>query len=202
MDRISEIYMCLLYDIKDIYSKETSKDILQNNIIYKLIILSKFFISSKGFRAIAVYRLSRYMYLGNHKLLFYIMNIVNILVNDVEINYCAKIGPGLIIPHAQCIVIGPAIIGKNVGISQGVTIGASFDKEKGGRKCAIIGNNVWIGAGAKILGPISIGNNSIIGANSVVVKDIPANSIAVGIPAKVIKSSDSTQYHTKVFNRD
>lgn len=104
------------------------------------------------------------------------------------------------IPHAQCIVIGPATIGKNVGISQGVTIGASFDKEQGGKKCAIIGDNVWIGAGAKILGPISIGNNTIIGANSVVVKDIPANSVAVGIPAKVIKSSDPIIYHSKIFN--
>ena len=69
INRVSDIYMSLLYDITYIYRKNTSKNIEQNFFIYNLIVLFKFFICSKGFRVIAIYRLTRYMHLGNHKLL-------------------------------------------------------------------------------------------------------------------------------------
>lgn len=95
----------------------------------------------------------------------------------------AKIGSGLRIYHFGTIVINPiAVIGNNFSIHQGVTIGVKnsyYDK-------VIIGDNCTIGAGAKVLGNIIIGNNVTIGANSVVMCDVPDNSIAVGIPARII----------------
>ena len=90
------------------------------------------------------------------------------------------------IPHPQCIVIGGATIGENVTVQQGVTIGANIDKADSGRKYPIIRDNVLIGAGAKVLGPLTVGCNSIIGANAVVINDVPEHSVAVGIPARIV----------------
>lgn len=100
----------------------------------------------------------------------------------------AQIGPGLRIYHFGTIVINPiAIIGKNFSVHQGVTIGVKnsyFDQ-------VIIGDNCTIGAGAKVLGNIRIGNNVTIGANTVLMQDVPDNSIAVGIPARIIPKKNS-----------
>jgi serine O-acetyltransferase len=101
---------------------------------------------------------------------------------DLPIN--TKIGGGLLMPHPNGIVVHPASeIGPNCLIFQQVTIGASFSD-----KPPMIGGHVDIGAGAKILGKISIGNHANIGANAVVLIDIPSNASAVGVPAKIITS--------------
>lgn len=108
---------------------------------------------------------------------------------QIEIHPAAKIGKNLLIDHGSGVVIGETtIIGDNCTIYQGVTLGGT-GKETGKRH-PTIGNNVFIGSGAKILGNITIGNNCKIGANSVVLRDIPDNSTAVGIPAKIIKNKD------------
>ena len=105
----------------------------------------------------------------------------------IEIPYSAKIGTPLIIEHQGAIVIhGNSIIGSNCIIRQGVTLGNKDIAKPHDAPC--LGNNVNIGAGAKLLGKIHIGDNCSIGANSVVIQDIPADQIAVGIPAKVIKA--------------
>lgn len=97
----------------------------------------------------------------------------------------SEIGDNLKLPHPMGIVIGfDAKIGRNCTIYHQVTVG-----QKEG-KFPIIGNNVTIYAGAKIIGNIKIGNNSIIGANAVVIKDVPENSIAVGVPARIIKKDE------------
>jgi len=91
-------------------------------------------------------------------------------------------------PHPKCIYFhSQSAIGENFTISQGVTIGGNLYKTKNGRRSPIIGDNVLLGAGAKVLGPVEVGDNSIIGANAVVVKDIPENSVAAGVPARVVK---------------
>ncbi len=166
----------LFYDIRRITEPK-------NNAHYLSLVI-KYFIASKGFRAVFFYRIMNQA--QNRPILTKILFVLNQMLHSIEISYRAEIGPGFLIPHAQCIVIGASsIIGSNVTIEQGVTIGANIDKSEKGRRQPTIGDNVLIGAGAKILGPVSIGNNSIIGANAVVVSDIPADSIAVGIPAKV-----------------
>ncbi len=98
-----------------------------------------------------------------------------------------QIGKGFYIGHFSGIVISPkAKIGNNCNISQCVTIGASG--RGGARGVPEIGNNVYIAAGAVVIGKIKVGNNVVIGANAVVTKDVPDNSIVAGVPAKVIAS--------------
>jgi serine O-acetyltransferase len=104
----------------------------------------------------------------------------------IEIHPGATIGRGLFIDHGMGVVIGEtAIIGDNVTMYQGVTLGGT-GKEKGKRH-PTIGDNVVIGTGAKVLGNITIGDNSYIGANAVVIKDIPPNSTVVGVPGRITK---------------
>ncbi|EOU1682009.1 serine O-acetyltransferase [Clostridium perfringens] len=121
--------------------------------------------------------------------LFFLARLVSQLgrfFTGIEIHPGAKIGKGLFIDHGMGVVIGEtAEIGDNVTIYHGVTLGGT-GKDKGKRH-PTIGNNVIIGCGAKILGPISIGDGAKIGANSVVLKDVPKGKTAVGIPA-VIKN--------------
>jgi serine O-acetyltransferase len=95
----------------------------------------------------------------------------------------AKIGPGLFIQHGFCTIIAAAEIGENCWINQQVTIGFA----KNATDCPTIGNNVTISAGAKVVGKVSIGENSKVGANAVVVKNVPANVTVVGVPAYIVK---------------
>ncbi len=140
-----------------------------------------------GVQAILWYRLAHFFYKIKlsfiaYFIMYWVRNILNI-----EIHPAAKIGKRLLIDHGTGVVIGEtAEIGNDVLIYHGVTLGGT-GKERGKRH-PTIKDNVTIGAGAKILGPITIGENSKIGANAVVLKDVPANSIAVGIPA-VIKEN-------------
>lgn len=104
----------------------------------------------------------------------------------IEIHPGAEIGEGFFIDHGMGVVIGEtAIIGKNVLLYQGVTLGGT-GKERGKRH-PTIGDNVVIGAGAKILGNIDVGKNSYIGSNAVVIKDVPQNSTVVGVPGRITK---------------
>jgi len=104
----------------------------------------------------------------------------------IEIHPGAEIGEGFFIDHGMGVVIGEtAIIGNNVLLYQGVTLGGT-GKERGKRH-PTIGDNVVIGAGAKILGNITVGENSYIGSNAVVIKDVPQNSTVVGVPGRVTK---------------
>lgn len=117
------------------------------------------------------------------------------LVTGIEIHPGAKIGKGLFIDHGMGVVIGETCeIGDNVLIYQGVTLGGT-GKETGKRH-PTIGNNVMIGAGTKILGPFKVGDNAKIGAGSVVLKEVPANCTAVGVPARVVNR------HTSSINGD
>jgi serine O-acetyltransferase len=104
----------------------------------------------------------------------------------IEIHPAVKIGKRFFIDHGTGVVIGEtAVIGDDVTIYQGVTLGGTGKDT--GKRHPTIGNNVMIGAGAKVLGPLEIGDNSRIAAGAVVLHDIPANSTAVGVPARVVK---------------
>jgi serine O-acetyltransferase len=104
----------------------------------------------------------------------------------IEIHPGAQIGEALFIDHGMGVVIGEtSVVGKNVTLYQGVTLGGT-GKEKGKRH-PNIGDNVVVGTGAKILGNITVGENSYIGANAVVLKDVPPNSTVVGVPGRITK---------------
>lgn len=104
----------------------------------------------------------------------------------VEIHPAVEVGKRFFIDHGTGVVIGEtAVIGDDVTIYQGVTLGGTGKDT--GKRHPTIGNNVMIGAGAKVLGPLNIGDNSRIAAGAVVLADIPPNSTAVGVPARVVK---------------
>jgi serine O-acetyltransferase len=117
------------------------------------------------------------------------ISLINFFCFGIEIAVRCPIGPGLFFPHTQGTVIGAWSIGSNATIFQGVTLGAKeidFSYTKQSRP--ILGADVTVGSGAKVLGGVKILNNVRIGANSVVLIDVPENTLAVGVPAKVVKS--------------
>ncbi len=124
-----------------------------------------------------------------HKMFFIarLISQINRFITGIEIHPGAKIGSAILIDHGMGVVIGEtAVIGNRVTIYHGTTLGGT-GKETGKRH-PTVGNDVVIGAGAKVLGPITIGDNSKIGANSVVLKNVPKNSTVVGIPGKIINN--------------
>lgn len=137
--------------------------------------------------AVKLYRLSRFFY--THHLIFFskIIKLLMLYACSLEIDYRVKIGNNFNIYHGFGVVVGGGKIGNNVHINQGVTIGGNWGKIKGEQNSPEIGDNVWIMSGAKVLGPIKVGNNVLIGANAVVIKDVPDNVVVGGVPAKIIR---------------
>ncbi len=132
------------------------------------------------------YKASRVLYL--HHIPFFPMIIkgaIRIIWGGV-VPYQAKIGDGTLIGYQGIgiVIHKESVIGRNCHISQNVTIGGGGGPDGG---LPVIGDNVTVGAGAVILGNVHIGNNASIGANAVVLNDIPANAVAVGVPARVVK---------------
>lgn len=139
-----------------------------------------------GFHALLFYRMAHFLYQKHLFLLAKIVAQFARFLTGIEIHPGATIGKRLFIDHGMGIVIGETtIIGDDVIIFHGVTLGGT-GKDKGKRH-PTIENGVLLSENAQILGPITIGKNAKIGASAVVLKDIPANTTAVGIPAKVVK---------------
>lgn len=115
----------------------------------------------------------------------------------IDIPFTTRIGSGFYIGHFCGIIVNEdCIIGKNCNISQGVTLGkANRGRNKG---CPVIGDNVYIGPGAKIFGAVRVGNHAAIGANSVVTHDVPDHAVVAGVPARVISHSGSAGYVNRV----
>ena len=151
--------------------------------------------------ALIVYRIAHKLY---NKKCFFLARLLSQLARfftGIEIHPGAKIGKGLFIDHGMGVVIGEtAEVGDNVTIYHGVTLGGT-GKDKGKRH-PTVKDNVIIGAGAKVLGPITIGNNVKVGANSVVLKDVPDNATAVGMPAKIIIKDKKKDNNTKDSQKD
>lgn len=139
-----------------------------------------------GFHAILAYRVAHKLYLGGHTFSARALSQAAKFFTGIEIHPGATIGRGLVIDHGMGVVIGEtAEIGDNCTIYQGVTLGGTGKDQ--GKRHPTLGNNVLVGAGAKVLGPINIEDNSKVAANAVVLKDISENSTAVGIPARVVR---------------
>ena len=140
-----------------------------------------------GFHALLAYRVSHWLKAHGVPILPRVLSQLARWLTGVEIHPSAKIGTGFFIDHGMGVVIGEtAEIGDFVTLFQGVTLGGT-GKERGKRH-PTLGNHVVVGAGAKILGGITIGDNVKIGANSVVLKNVPPNSTVIGVPGRVIKS--------------
>ncbi|HAT4072477.1 TPA: serine O-acetyltransferase EpsC [Clostridium perfringens] len=165
----------LKYDIENVMKNDpAARTKLEVLLLYQSIHVLIFYRIAHGLYKIKLFFLAR------------LISQLGRFFTGIEIHPGAKIGKGLFIDHGMGVVIGEtAEIGDNVTIYHGVTLGGT-GKDKGKRH-PTIGNNVIIGCGAKILGPISIGDRAKIGANSVVLKNVPNGKTAVGIPA-VIKN--------------
>jgi serine O-acetyltransferase len=137
-----------------------------------------------GIHAVIMHRLAHQLYVLKVPFLPRFLSEMMRFFTGIEIHPGAEIGRGLFIDHGMGVVIGEtAVIADNVLLYQGVTLGGT-GKEKGKRH-PTIGSNVVIGGGAKVLGNITVGDNSYIGANAVVIKDVPANSTVVGVPGRI-----------------
>jgi len=134
-----------------------------------------------GLRATLLYRVAHFLAIKGIRILPGIVTRFNITQHGFDVPARVKIGPGLYMPHPVGTVITAKRIGANLTIISSVTIGMRNTHD-----FPIIGDNVFIGAGARVLGGITIGDNVNIGANAVVITDVPSGATALGVPAKII----------------
>lgn len=155
-----------------------------------------------GLHAVIYYRIAHWLFLHKKFILARWVSQHAKFKTGIEIHPGAKIGKGLFIDHGTGVVIGETTeIGDYCTLYQGVTLGGT-GKDKGKRH-PTLGNNVMVGAGAKILGPFKVGDNAKVGANALVLSEVPPNSTAVGVPARIVKlngervkrTSDLDQIH-------
>ena len=147
--------------------------------------------------ATIIYRVSRMLFLINIPVLKFFLRLIGFFLMKFSEYFLgavikpeADIGPGLFISHTGIIRVHPkTTAGKNLSITVGVILG---EKGLGGKGAPIIGDNVFLGAGAKVLGTLRIGNNARIGANAVVTRDIPVDVTAVGVPARILSTKKET----------
>ena len=171
---------CLQEDIRAFWSKRGDTGVLHSAL---------YLLTCHGLHSMMLFRLGKVIYsfpipIISHvlKIIYRLLNFLLSTVYGISINPVSEIGPGFYIGHYGGIFIR-GNIGKNCSVSQGVTFGSKGAGKSNG--WPTLGDNIYIGAGAKVIGSIHVGNNSVIGANAVVTKDIPENALAVGIPASI-----------------
>ncbi|MDD2385108.1 MAG: serine O-acetyltransferase [Sulfurospirillaceae bacterium] len=170
----------LWFKIKEDFSQPVLRDPALNSKI-------ELFFNYPGVWALVNYRIAHALYTKGFKVLARILMGISQVITNIDIHPACTIGRRVFLDHAFGVVIGEtAIVGDEVLIYQGVTLGG-VSLERGVKRHPTIGHNTVIGSGAKILGDIIIGENCRIGSNSVVVKSIPDDSTAVGIPARIIE---------------
>lgn len=143
-----------------------------------------------GYQAVVLHKLSHWLWNKERKILAKFTTRINRTLTGIEIEPGAKLSNTVIISHGSGAVIGSdAIIGNNVVIRQNVTIGRNgkSKKEIEDRVHPIIYENVDVGAGAAIIGPITVGPHAVIGANAVITKDVPPYAVVAGVPGKILR---------------
>ncbi len=137
-----------------------------------------------GVHALALHRVAHAIWRRGWTITARFLSHIARFLTGIEIHPAARLGPGLFIDHGMGVVIGEtAEVGENVTLLQGVTLGGTSLKRE--KRHPTLGNNVVVGAGAKIIGAFKIGDGSRIGAGSVVVREVPTNSVVVGVPGRV-----------------
>lgn len=148
-----------------------------------------------GVHAIIAYRIAHWLWVHRCHFLARMISQVAKWLTGVEIHPAATVGRRLVIDHGTGIVVGATTeIGDDCLIYQGVTLGGTGVMQ--GKRHPTLGNNVMVGCGAKVLGPIHIGDHSRVAANSVVLRDVPENSTVVGVPGRVVKINGEKTDHT------
>ncbi len=149
-----------------------------------------------GFHALVIHRLANWLWRNNARLAGRFIAYIARIFTGIEIHPAAKIGKNLFIDHGMGVVIGEtAAIGDNVTIYHDVTLGGVSLKDE--IRHPQVGDDVIIGAGAQLLGPIKVGNGARIGSNAVVVKDVEAGKTVVGIPARVVEDNFKEEHKDK-----
>jgi serine O-acetyltransferase len=154
-------------------------------------------LTRQGFWVMCVYRFGRWRYTIRWRplripfsFLYKILRVLSEILTGIELPCEVTLGRRFVIEHFSGIIIsGDVVFGDDCRIRNGVTVGLRHTHQRGS---PVIGNRVDIGAGAKVLGPIHIGDDVAIGANAVVITDVPSNSIAVGIPARILPRRPAT----------
>lgn len=142
-----------------------------------------------SFKVMMHYRLAHKLYQKKHFFLARWVSQRGVRKTGIEIHPGAQIGKGFFIDHGTGVIIGETtIVGDNVTMYQGVTLGGTGKEQ--GKRHPTIGNNVMISAGAKVIGSFKVGDNSKIGAGSVVLEEVPPNSTVVGVPGRVVKRNN------------
>ncbi len=166
------------------FLKEQGRNVLKKDPAAKS--LFEAIISSPSIKAMWYHKIANKLYKKDHTILSRIISQRARRITGIEIHPGAKIGENVFIDHGMGVVIGEtAEVGNNVLMYHGVTLGG-VGGEKNSKRHPTVEDDVIIGSGAKVLGPITIGRGSKIGANAVVIKDVPPYSTAVGIPAKIV----------------
>lgn len=153
-----------------------------------------------GLHALMIHRATSWLHRHRLPLIARIISHFGRFVTGIEIHPAATIGRRLFIDHGMGVVIGETtVIGDDVTLYQGVTLGGT-GKERGKRH-PTLGDNVVVGVGAKILGAVKIGNGAKIGGGTVVLKDVPPHTTAVGVPARAVAWTDPVSGHTRRLER-
>jgi serine O-acetyltransferase len=153
-----------------------------------------------GLHALIFYRVAHFLWNIHLKTLAKILSNMARLLTGIEIHPGAQIGKRFFIDHGMGVVIGEtAVVGDNVTLYHGVTLGGTSWQK--GKRHPTLENGVVVGAGAKILGPITLGKNSRVGSNSVIVKDVPENKTAVGIPGRIVDKKDMKNKREKTAKK-
>ena len=156
----------------------------------------KLYLVNPDFRVVYFYRKRREHLVRKHRIRYaYWAFFNNLIFKAIAISSSADFGPGLMIIHAFGTAIGAARVGSNCTLRHNITIGAKMDKLTREICYPVLGNNIWIAPGAVLLGKITIGNNVVIGANSVVLDSFSDECVIAGIPAKIVgKYYDKERY--------
>ncbi|GLI63801.1 hypothetical protein VaNZ11_006886 [Volvox africanus] len=173
----AEVVESCLADLQAVYDRDPACDRYTQAILY-----------FKGFQAVQSYRIAHWLWQKGRKSLALAIQSRMSEVFHVDVHPAAVLGRGIMIDHATGVVIGEtAVVGDNVSMLHHVTLGGSGTGR--GVRHPTIGHGVLIGAGVTVLGPVTVGAGSKLGAGSVVVSDIPCHSVAVGVPARIIKKN-------------
>lgn len=166
------------YDIKSILERDpAARNALEVALLYP------------GFHAVLLHRFAHMLYKCGLRFIPRLISQLSRFFTKIEIHPGATIGKGLLIDHGCGVVIGETtVIGDDCTIYQGVTLGGTGKDT--GKRHPTLGNNVMVGAGAKILGPFTVGDNSKIAANAVLLREVEPDSTCVGVPARVVKRGD------------